>query len=189
MNILLLDNYDSFTYNLVHYLEGLDCDVTVIRNDEVQVDGLNQYDKIVISPGPGLPKEAGELMNLIERYGESMPILGVCLGFQAIIEHYGGKLYNQETVKHGIFEQCNFEADSKLFKGLPANFKVGLYHSWAADADNFPAELKVTATSENDVVMAFEHKTLPLCGVQFHPESILTEHGKQIVQNFLFNFD
>ena len=189
MRILLVDNYDSFTYNLVHYFEGFDCLVDVVRNDEISFEQVMEYDKIVLSPGPGLPAEANQLNELIEQFIDKKPILGVCLGFQAIVEYYGGKLFNQAEVKHGVAEACQFKTDSRLFKELPTEFKIGLYHSWAADPDQIPEELIITATSENNVVMAFEHSNLPVCGVQFHPESILTENGKQIVQNFITNFN
>lgn len=188
MKILLIDNYDSFTYNLVHYLEAFDCEVTVWRNDQINMKHVDQFDKVVISPGPGLPVESNQLNDFLEEYFDKKPILGVCLGFQAIVEHLGGQLYNQNEVKHGISENCKFQTESKLFKRLPETFKIGLYHSWAAEVDRFPATLKVTATSEKETIMAFEHYELPVCGVQFHPESIMTEHGKDIVNNFICNF-
>ena len=188
MKILLIDNYDSFTWNLVHYLEGEQTDVDVVRNDEVDFVVAEGYDKIILSPGPGLPKDAGKMPLIIHHFAGKKPILGVCLGFQGIVEYYHGSLYNQEEVKHGISEKCRVDAASKLFRDLPEEFEVGLYHSWAADRETFPRELIITAESENDVIMAFEHKRLPIAGVQFHPESILTQGGQQIVNNFLFNF-
>jgi anthranilate synthase component 2 len=144
---------------------------------------------LVLSPGPGLPKDAGDMNKLIKAHIDSIPILGVCLGFQAIIEHFGGEIYNQNEVKHGVAESCNFDSNSKLFAGLPSNFNIGLYHSWAAVKNNFPSHLSISAESENGIIMGFEHTTLPVCGVQFHPESILTENGKAIVQNFIGNFN
>ncbi|MEP1069442.1 MAG: aminodeoxychorismate/anthranilate synthase component II [Crocinitomicaceae bacterium] len=188
MKILLIDNYDSFTYNLVHYLEGHDCEVTVWRNDEINFSQISEFDKIVLSPGPGLPKEAGQLMQVIQHCFNRQPILGVCLGFQAIVEFLDGEIYNQNLVKHGQKELCELVGTSKLFQNIPSKFNVGLYHSWAARKENFPEELKITAYSENDVIMACEHQNLPVCGVQFHPESILSDHGREIIGNFLKNF-
>lgn len=189
MKILVIDNYDSFTFNLVHYLEGLGCDVCVWRNDEIDFSAIATFDKIVLSPGPGLPIDAGDMNKLIKTHIESIPILGVCLGFQALVEHFGGEIYNQNEVKHGVAERCNFNSESKLFLQLPPQFKVGLYHSWAAKKKDFPSPLTITAETEEGTIMAFEHTTLPICGVQFHPESILTENGKAIVQNFIGNFN
>lgn len=188
MKILLLDNYDSFTYNLVHYIEGFDLSVDVMYNDKVDLEQVESYDKIVLSPGPGLPKDAGKLMELIGAFHESKPILGVCLGFQALVEFYGGKLFNQELVKHGVAEKAKFNQDSRLFENTADEFKIGLYHSWAAQPSSFPEVFMITGNSENGVIMAFEHQNLPIAGVQFHPESILSEHGFQIVENFIFNF-
>lgn len=189
MKVIIIDNYDSFTYNLVHYFEALDAEVSVVFNDQVQINELEDYDKIILSPGPGLPKEAGQLMDVIEQYALRKPIFGVCLGFQALVEFFGGELYNQECVKHGVAERAQFDPNSKLFKDTAEHFKIGLYHSWAANPINFPPILKITAKSEQDVIMAFEHKKLPIAGVQFHPESILSENGLKIVENFIFNFN
>lgn len=184
----MVDNYDSFTYNLKHYLEAFNAEVDVVRNDEINLDLTSAYDKIVLSPGPGLPIDAGQQNRLIQEYSTQKPILGVCLGFQALVEFFGGTIYNQASVKHGVAENCNFDYQSKLFSDLPSNFKVGLYHSWAADSKQFPTCLRITAKLENDVIMGFEHLTLPIAGVQFHPESILTENGKKIIANFLLRF-
>lgn len=184
MKILLLDNFDSFTYNLFHYLEALGCEVTVARNNAVSLEKIAAYDKIVLSPGPGLPKDAGIMPQLIDRYITQKPILGVCLGMQAIGEHFGGKLYNQQEVKHGVPEMCCHNGDNFLFAGIPAQIEVGLYHSWAVDLTGV-ADLKPTAHSENQVLMAFEHRALPVAGVQFHPESILTQYGKEMISNFI----
>jgi anthranilate synthase/aminodeoxychorismate synthase-like glutamine amidotransferase len=185
LKILLIDNYDSFTYNLVHYLEGAGADVTVWRNDEINFSALETFDQFVISPGPGLPKDAGDLMTFIGTIITQKPVLGVCLGFQAIVEHFGGKIYNQPIVKHGVAEKCRLIVSSPLFENIPSEFNVGLYHSWAANEENLPGELCVTALSENDIVMAFEHTSLAVYGVQFHPESVLTEHGHTVIRNFL----
>jgi anthranilate synthase component 2 len=189
LKILLIDNYDSFTYNLVHYLEGFDCEVDVVLNDQLDFNKIGTYDKLVISPGPGLPENSGELMKVLESFSDKKPILGVCLGFQALVVHFEGEIFNQETVKHGQAEKGKFDSDSKLFKGIEPEFNIGLYHSWAAKKDNFPSSLKITGESENGVIMSFEHESWPIAGVQFHPESILTEHGKAIIQNFLVNFN
>ncbi|WP_027420217.1 anthranilate synthase component II [Crocinitomix catalasitica] len=186
MKILLIDNYDSFTYNLVHYITSFDVELDVVYNDQIEITQLHSYDKIIISPGPGLPKDAGRLFDVLDAVIETTPVLGVCLGFQAIIEKFGGKIYNQPVVKHGIAESIEIVSPSKLFLDTAPKFKVGLYHSWAANAFNFPKDLVITALSENDIVMAFDHKTLPISGVQFHPESILSEYGLKIVENFIF---
>jgi len=188
LKVLLIDNYDSFTYNLVHYIEGLDVQVDVVFNDQLDLNTVEDYDKIVLSPGPGLPHEAGVLNEVIATYVNKKPILGVCLGFQALVEHYGGSLFNQQEVKHGIAEIGKFDQTSKLFNATANEFKIGLYHSWAANPNDFPEDLRITGMSENGVIMAFEHKTLPIAGVQFHPESILSQYGRKIVENFIFDF-
>ncbi|MBK7129537.1 MAG: aminodeoxychorismate/anthranilate synthase component II [Crocinitomicaceae bacterium] len=185
MRILLIDNYDSFTFNLVHYLEANNAEVLVKRNDEDFIAHIQSSDAIVISPGPGLPSESGQLMEILQRVISHKPVLGICLGFQAIVEHFGGTLFNQKKVKHGVSEKINTEKNSILFQNLPSEMYVGLYHSWAADENNFPSELTITARSENKVIMAFEHKLLPIFGTQFHPESIMTEHGKKMIANFI----
>jgi anthranilate synthase component 2 len=185
LRILLIDNYDSFTYNIVHYLKLNGAEVDVVFNDNIPFNSILNYDKVVLSPGPGLPSQAGDLMLFIKKYYQQIPILGICLGFQAIIECFGGKLINQKQVKHGVEEVCFFENNSTLFKYLPCQFKVGLYHSWCADEQSFPKELKITSKSKNNIIMAFEHNSLPVYGVQFHPESIITENGLKIIQNFL----
>ncbi len=184
MKVLLLDNFDSFTYNLFHYLDALDCDVTVARNNAVSIEEIAFFDKIVLSPGPGLPNEAGKMSEIISFYASSKPILGVCLGMQALGEYFGGKLYNQSIVKHGVAEKCKHNFESKIFHKVPEIFEVGLYHSWAVNISK-TKELKATAYSENDILMAFEHQTLPIYGVQFHPESLMTTDGKTILQNFI----
>ena len=189
MKILIVDNYDSFTFNLVHYFEGFDCEVIVWRNDAINFNELDGFDKIVLSPGPGLPYESNHLMKLIKEGVGQKPILGVCLGFQALVEHFGGTIYNQNIVKHGLSEVATFNSSSKLFKGISPQFKIGLYHSWAAKEINFPPELLITGKSENNIIMSFEHASLAIAGVQFHPESILTENGHKIIENFLNNFN
>lgn len=185
MHILLIDNYDSFTFNLVHYLESFDAQVTVWRNDEIDFNQLEIFDYYVLSPGPGLPKDSGQLMKFIELTYDKKPTLGVCLGFQALVEFFGGKLYNQNQVKHGVAETCLVKKTGALLRDIPSKIQVGLYHSWAADEKDFPDELVVTAVLENNTIMAFEHQSKPIYGVQFHPESVLTEYGKKMIANFL----
>lgn len=184
MKVLLLDSFDSFTYNLFHYLEAMDCEVKVARNTKITLAEIDAFDKIVLSPGPGLPHDSGILMDLLNEYAAKKPILGVCLGMQAIALHFGGSLFNLPSVKHGISEIANQENESKLFKNISKSFEVGLYHSWAVNPD-LPLELKKTAISENGVLMALEHRSLPIYAVQFHPESILTPEGKKVIQNFI----
>jgi anthranilate synthase component 2 len=184
MRIFILDNYDSFTYNLVHYFEELDCEVTVARNDEVDILSLSNYDALVLSPGPGLPDKAGCLMEVISTYAKTKPILGVCLGMQAIALYFGDRLENQKKVKHGIQEFCDKIAPCTLLNDVPSKFSVGLYHSWEVKLSNV-SPLIPTTHSENGVLMSLRHKELPIYGVQFHPESILTPEGKLMLHNFI----
>ncbi|MES2428505.1 MAG: aminodeoxychorismate/anthranilate synthase component II [Bacteroidota bacterium] len=185
--VLIIDNYDSFTYNLVHLVNeiGLQCDVW--RNDQFNLDDVNAYDKIILSPGPGIPSEAGLLLKVIERYAPTKSIFGVCLGQQAIAEVFGGTLYNLKQPMHGIATPITVTDDhEKLFAGLPHQFKVGRYHSWVVDEKSIPDVLTVTAIDEVDnSAMAIRHKNYDVRGVQFHPESILTEFGKEMMQNWL----
>lgn len=184
--VVVVDNYDSFTYNLVHLLNECGYDATVWRNDKFELEDLATFDKILLSPGPGLPSESGLLLDVIKRYGASKSILGVCLGLQAITEVYGGSLYNLKKPVHGTATPLNIlKPEEVLFKGIPDNFMVGRYHSWAADKVGFPDELEITAVDNEGVIMAIAHRTLDVKGVQFHPESILSEHGKEIVSNWL----
>lgn len=184
MKVLLLDNFDSFTYNLFHYLEGFGCEVTVARNNEITCEEIVPFDKIVLSPGPGLPRDSGVLMDVIAHFHDKKPILGVCLGMQALALHFKNELYNQATVKHGVETVCTQHQPNRLFQGIPHEFNVGLYHSWAVKlAENNP--LQAIAYSKEAVLMAVEHPTLPIGGVQFHPESIMTPHGKSMIHNFL----
>ena len=185
--ILIIDNYDSFTYNLVHYVEeNENFQVDVFRNDEIKLEDVNNYKTIILSPGPGLPKDAGILKELIEKYAPTKKILGVCLGMQAIGEVYGGTLLNLENVFHGVATPIEITDESDLiFKNLPSSFNVGRYHSWVVSGNEFPDELKVTSTEENGQIMSLKHKKFNLYGVQFHPESILTEYGKEMINNFL----
>lgn len=186
MKILILDNYDSFTYNLLHYIRQFADEVDVVRNDALTVEEAEAYSHLIISPGPGLPKAAGITLKLIEKYHRSKPILGVCLGMQALAEFFDGKLYNQQLVAHGIKRPVvRTDAPSRLFRDFSNTFEVGLYHSWAVDEQSLPPEWNVTAKGKNGVVMAMEHQSLPLAGVQFHPESIMTENGLNIIENWL----
>ena len=185
--ILVIDNYDSFTYNLVHYLEDLDCEVTVYRNDEFDIDEIAAFDKILLSPGPGVPDEAGLLKDVIRKYGPTKSIFGVCLGQQAIGEVYGGTLSNLDKVYHGVATNVKtVVADELLFEGLGNVFEVGRYHSWVVDA-NLPDVLEATSFDENGQVMSLRHKTFDVRGVQFHPESVLTPKGKKILENWVKN--
>jgi anthranilate synthase component 2 len=185
MSILILDNYDSFTYNIVHVLRELGVTPDVERNDVVDLDAVQKYDKIIISPGPGIPSEAGRLMKLIERYRQTKPILGVCLGHQALAESFGGKLVNLSQVWHGIADKIKIVDDDYIFDGLEREIVVGRYHSWAVSDENLPKEIIVTARDSEGTIMAFRHAELDIRGVQFHPESIMTECGKQLIQNWL----
>jgi anthranilate synthase component 2 len=183
--ILLIDNYDSFTYNLVHYLEySKDCTVNVLRNDCIELDAIKKYDSIVISPGPGLPKVAGSLMQVLEQYHSTKKILGVCLGHQAIAEFFGATLYNLQNVFHGVASEIIVNSDEELYKKIPPKFIVGRYHSWAVSTRNLPDDLQVTSTDSSNIIMSLNHKKYNIKGVQFHPESILTEHGLQIIENW-----
>ena len=185
--ILVIDNYDSFTYNLVHYLEDLNCEVTVYRNDEFDIDEISHFDKILLSPGPGIPDEAGLLKAVIAKYAPTKSILGVCLGQQAIGEVFGGTLSNLDKVYHGVATMVKTSVDDELlFEGLGNEFEVGRYHSWVVDAD-LPEVLEATSFDENGQVMSLRHKTFDVRGVQFHPESVLTPNGKKILENWLKN--
>lgn len=185
MNILVFDNYDSFTYNLVHALRKQGINPDVIRNDKIDLDDVARYDKIIISPGPGIPEEAGQLMPLLKRWGAKKPILGVCLGHQAIAQSFGAQLYNLADVYHGIQDEIEVVANDYIFQGILAKMKVGRYHSWAVSSDNLPEELEVTAVDKNGIIMALRHKTLDVRGVQFHPESIMTPLGEKLLNNWL----
>ena len=187
MKILILDNYDSFTYNLVQYIEEeIGGAVDVYRNDKISLEDVDAYDLIVLSPGPGVPEEAGIMPALIKRYAGEKVIFGVCLGHQAIGEAFGGKLINLDEVHHGIeTEMTRTTTDDVLFAEVPKAFNAGRYHSWVIDPATMPEELAITATGEYGGVMALQHKTLPIFGVQFHPESIMTEHGRLMIRNLL----
>lgn len=184
--IAVIDNYDSFTYNLVHYLEDLNAGVSVYRNDEFELEELEKFDKILLSPGPGIPEEAGLLKAVISKYAESKSILGVCLGQQAIGEVFGGTLINLDKVFHGVASKVTKSVtDEALFDKLPNEFKVGRYHSWVVANKGFPDVLEITSVDESGQIMSLRHKTLDIKGVQFHPESVLTPFGKQILENWV----
>lgn len=186
MKLLVLDNYDSFTYNLVHLVEKLsDAEIAVVRNDKISIAEIVNFDKILLSPGPGLPKDAGIMPQLLKVYADKKSILGVCLGMQAITENFGGSLKNLNTVYHGIATPITIKKQNSIFKGCPGQFTVGRYHSWVADASTIPNDLCVTALDEQGNIMALEHRTLNVKGVQFHPESILSEYGEHILSNWL----
>ena len=191
MKILIFDNYDSFTYNLVHVVEKIiHGKVDVFRNDKISLEKVNEYDKIILSPGPGLPVESGLLLALINEYAARKSILGVCLGQQAIGESFGGKLLNLKNVFHGVASKIKINenrtlSENDVFKSLPNELEAGRYHSWVVDKKDFPAELEITAEDENGYIMALRHKTFDVQGVQFHPESVLTPMGENIMRNWL----
>ena len=179
MKIVIIDNYDSFTYNLSHLVKELGAEVTVYRNDQFELSQLEEFSKIILSPGPGIPSEAGLLLDVIKAYAGKKPILGVCLGHQAIGEAFGGKLENLSDVFHGVATPCHLTSDDALFS-------VGRYHSWVVSKQDFPDCLEITAESDEGQIMALKHKTLNVRGIQFHPESVLTPDGKKMLQNWLF---
>ena len=185
MKIVIIDNYDSFTYNLSHLVKELGAEVTVYRNDQFELPQLEQYDKIILSPGPGIPSEAGLLLDVIREYAGRKPILGVCLGHQAIGEAFGGRLENLSEVFHGVATPCHIMANDPLFDGLDKTITIGRYHSWVVSKEGLPACLEVTAESEEGQIMALRHKEYNVHGIQFHPESVLTPEGKTIIQNFI----
>lgn len=185
MKVVIIDNYDSFTYNLSHLIKELGAEVTVLRNDQFKLEELEQFNKIVLSPGPGIPSEAGLLLDVIRTYAGKKPILGVCLGHQAIGEVFGGKLVNLSEVFHGVATPCHILVDDPIFSGLERTITIGRYHSWVVSKEAFPDCLEITAEIDGQV-MALRHKTLNVRGIQFHPESVLTPYGKKMIQNWLF---
>ncbi len=187
--VLVFDNYDSFTYNLVQIIERiLDQKVDVVRNDQITLEEIGKYDKIILSPGPGIPEEAGILLDLIREYAPTKSILGVCLGQQAIAEAFGGNLINLSEIFHGVATSAELvKENTKIFKNLASGIEVGRYHSWAVNPEGFPEELEITAVDKDGMIMALQHKTYDVHGVQFHPESILTPDGEVIIRNFLLN--
>lgn len=187
MKVVIIDNYDSFTYNLSHLVKELGAEVTVFRNDMFKLEQLESYDKIILSPGPGIPCEAGLLLDVIKCYAGKKPILGVCLGHQAIGESFGGKLTNLSEVYHGVATPCTITKKDYIFEGLPEKIEIGRYHSWVVDNDGFPDCLEVTSVSDEGYIMSLRHKEYDIRGIQYHPESVLTPDGKKIIENWLKN--
>ena len=183
--VVIIDNYDSFTYNLAHLVKELGAKVDVLRNDQFKIEELEQYDKIILSPGPGVPEEAGLLLDVIRTYSGKKPILGVCLGEQAIGQVFGGRLVNLSKVFHGVQTDIQLTEPDYIFRGLPARIPVGRYHAWVVDTENFPETLAITAVSPEGQIMALKHREYDVRGIQFHPESVLTPDGKQIMANWL----
>ena len=185
MKTLIIDNYDSFTYNLSHLIKEIGVDVTVIRNDKFTLNQLMPFDKIILSPGPGIPSEAGLLLDVIKTYAGTKPILGVCLGHQAVGEVFGATLENLSDVFHGVATEGTQFSNDYIFDGLPKRITMGRYHSWVVSRENFPTCLEVTAVSDEGQIMALKHKNFDIHGIQFHPESVLTPEGKTIIKNFI----
>jgi len=186
MKIVIIDNYDSFTYNLSHLVKELGAQVTVLRNDQFLLEELEQYSKIILSPGPGIPAEAGLLLDVIRTYAGRKPILGVCLGHQAIGEVFGGRLENLSDVFHGVATEGTQLGNDELFYGLPSRITMGRYHSWVVSKENFPDCLEITAESDEGQIMALKHKEYNIRGIQFHPESVLTPDGRKMLQNWMY---
>ena len=184
---VIIDNYDSFTYNLSHLLKELGADVTVVRNDRFRLEDLEQYDRIVLSPGPGIPSEAGLMPQVIKSYAGRKPILGICLGHQAIGEAFGARLLNIGNVVHGVATPAHITVQDYLFNGLPKDIEVGRYHSWVVDDKDLPQCLEVTSRSDDGYIMSLRHREFDIRGIQFHPESVLTPQGKTIINNWLNN--
>lgn len=188
MKILVLDNYDSFTYNLVQMIEQITGGkVDVYRNNEISIEEIEKYDKIILSPGPGIPEEAGILLDVIKEYAPAKSILGVCLGQQAIAEAFGGSLINLSEIFHGVATESTQIRPHKILDNLPETLEVGRYHSWAVNPADFPEELEITSVDTSGMIMSLKHRTLDVHAVQYHPESILTPNGRQILENFLKN--
>lgn len=186
MKILVFDNYDSFTYNLVQIIEQIVGEkVDVYRNDQIPLEDIEKYDKIILSPGPGIPEEAGILLDVIKKYAPTKSIFGVCLGQQAIAEAFGGSLINLSEIYHGVATEATQTSEHHIFNNLPKTLEVGRYHSWAVNPDDFPTELEITSIDKNGMIMSLKHKIYDVHAVQYHPESILTPDGKQILENFL----
>ena len=185
MRVLIIDNEDSFSYNLKHYVSQFSEFVDVVRSDKLEIENVAKYHKIIFSPGPGLPKEYPILTKVLKVYGAHKSILGVCLGQQAIVEYFGGKLENLSEVKHGVSSELHHHNNCNLFANLNNIFNVGLYHSWVVSKDSFPSELEVTAVNSEGLIMAIKHREFDIKSLQFHPESILTENGLQIIENWL----
>ncbi|MFN3848441.1 MAG: anthranilate synthase component II [Spirosomataceae bacterium] len=188
MKVLVLDNYDSFVYNLVYIIKDLGHDVDVFRNDKIALEEVGKYDKILLSPGPGIPEEAGIMLDVIKEYAPTKSIFGVCLGHQAIGEAFGAKLHNMGEVLHGVTTKCIItDPNERLFQGVPSEIEVCRYHSWTVVPETMPADLKITAVDDKGYVMAEAHTKYDVRGVQFHPEAYLTQHGVKMVENWLLN--
>lgn len=185
MKIVIIDNYDSFTYNLSHLVKELGADVTVYRNDKFTMEQIEEFDKIILSPGPGIPSEAGLLLDVIKTYAGKKPILGVCLGHQAIGESFGAKLTNLSSVFHGVATPATITTNDYIYEGLPERIEIGRYHSWVVDAHDLPECLEVTSVSNEGYIMSLRHKEYDIRGIQYHPESILTPEGKTILKNWI----
>lgn len=185
MKIVIIDNYDSFTYNLAHLVREAGAELTVYRNDQFALDALESFDKIILSPGPGIPSEAGLLPDVIREYAGRIPMLGVCLGHQAIGEVFGGSLVNLSEVYHGVATECTLLGNDYIFAGLPERITIGRYHSWVVSHEHLPSCLEVTAFSDEGQIMALRHREYDIHGIQFHPESVLTPDGKKIIVNWL----
>jgi len=186
MKIVIIDNYDSFTYNLSHLVKELGAEVAVVRNDQFRLDEIEAYSKIILSPGPGIPSEAGLLLDVIRTYAGRKPILGVCLGHQAIGEVFGAKLENLSDVFHGVATPCHIITDDPIFSGISRDITIGRYHSWVVAREDLPDCLEVTAVSDEGQIMALRHRNLNVRGIQFHPESVLTPDGRKMLQNWMF---
>lgn len=189
MKILILDNYDSFTYNIVHVVRELGLNPVVVRNDKITLPEIEEYDKIIISPGPGIPSEAGILPDLLKEYAGKKPILGVCLGHQAIAENFGAKLENLKEVYHGVQTLAYKSADDYILKAFPNEFPIGRYHSWIVSNEDLPEELIVTSRDDEGNIMSLRHRDFDIHGVQFHPESLLTPNGVKVIEAFLFHIN
>ena len=185
MKLLVLDNYDSFTYNLVHMFRSMNIDYEVHRNDKISPEEALSFDVIILSPGPGIPSEAGNMAEIIAACAGKKPILGICLGHQAIAEYLGAKLNNMSSVYHGVKNKINILSNEEIFEGIPQEIQVGRYHSWEVVCEGLPENITVTAVDENDTIMALSDASQKLYGIQFHPESVMTEYGKEMIQNFL----
>ena len=186
MKIVIIDNYDSFTYNLSHLIKSLGAEVDVVRNDQFELADLEPYSKMVLSPGPGIPSEAGLLLDVIRTYAGRKPMLGVCLGHQAIGEAFGAQLENLSEVFHGVATPCHIVADDPIFSGIDRDITVGRYHSWVVSREGLPECLEITAVSDEGQIMAMRHREMNIRGIQFHPESVLTPDGRKMLQNWLF---
>jgi len=186
LRILIVDNYDSFTFNLYHYVKQFNFDVEVLKNDKIKLNDIKLYDKIILSPGPGLPSEHHNLFEIIKK-SINKPLLGVCLGHQAIAEFFGAKLVNLSSVNHGISSLISIINDDYIFDNISKEINVGLYHSWVIDKNNFPACLKITSVNSDGFISSYKHISLDIRGVQFHPESILTENGLKMIENWIKN--